>query len=52
MVDTRQKLTIQFRDGESIQGIVERFDRDSIEIRGADGPSVVYRKSDIRYLAE
>jgi len=45
-------LKIQFSDGETIHGIVESFDRDTIAIRQKDGPTVVYRKSDIRYLEE
>ena len=52
IIDTQQMLKIQFSDGETIHGIVESFDRDTIAIRQKDGPTVVYRKSDIRYLEE
>ena len=52
IVDTRAVLKIQFGNGETIHGTVESFDRDTIEIRQKDGPTVVYRKSDIRYLEE
>ena len=36
----------------TIEGTVESFDRDTIAIRQTDGPTVVYRKSDIRFLEE
>jgi len=52
IVDNGQTLTIRFNDGETLQGKVESFDCDTIEIREEDGPAVVYRKSDIRYLEE
>ena len=52
IVETQQALKIQFSDGETIHGTVESFDRDTIVIRQTDGPTVVYRKSDIRYLEE
>jgi sRNA-binding regulator protein Hfq len=52
IVDTGQSLTIHFNDGKTIRGHVESFDRETIAIRQQDGPTVIYRKKDIRFLEE
>ena len=52
VVDTQQSLKVQFNDGETIEGTVESFDRDTIVIQQKGGPKVVYRKSEIRYFEE
>jgi sRNA-binding regulator protein Hfq len=52
IVETQATIKIQFSGGETIHGKVESFDRDTIAIRQKDGPTIVYRKSDIRFLEE
>jgi sRNA-binding regulator protein Hfq len=51
-VESDQPLTVQMRNGDVYQGTVERFDRDVITLRPSDGPVLVLRKQDIRFLAE
>ena len=45
-------LTVLLRSGETVSGVVESFDREVITIRPAEGPALVLRKDDIRYLGE
>lgn len=52
IVDTQELLKIRFRDGETIEGTIESFDRDTVVIRLKHGPAVVYRKSEIRCFEE
>ena len=45
-------LVFSLTSGQTIHGVVEDFDRDLIRIRLPDGPGLMLRKTDIRYLYE
>jgi hypothetical protein len=47
---TGESVTVHLRDGQVIVGRLTYHDRDLIKIERADGPHLVLRKSDIRYL--
>lgn len=46
------EINVQLRDGQSVRGQVEYFDRDMIKIVPASGPSVFIRKQQIRLIEE
>ena len=50
--DARAKVVVRLADGQSVEGVVEYFDRDMVKITRPEGPHVFVRKSDIRYLEE
>ncbi len=50
--DEQNPVVIQLRDGSEVEGIIESFDRDTIEIRRENGPHVLVRKADIRYMSD
>lgn len=50
--DTIAPLVIRLRDGRTVQGVIESYDRSVITIRTAEGPPLAIRKTDIRYLHE
>jgi len=52
LLESDRPLTVQMRNGDSFEGVVEQFDRDVITLRRSDGPVVVLRKQEIRYLSE
>jgi len=52
VAEADRTLTVLLRSGETLSGSVEQFDHEVIAIRPADGPTVVVRKSDVRYLYE
>jgi hypothetical protein len=45
-------VVAHLRDGAQVRGAIEYFDRDLIKIQCEDGPGLVLRKCDIRYLSE
>jgi hypothetical protein len=45
-------LVFCLRSGTTISGVVEDFDRDLIRIQPSEGPGLILRKIDIRYLHE
>jgi hypothetical protein len=47
---TGELVTVHLRDGQVIVGRLTYHDRDLIKIERADGPHLVLRKSDIRYV--
>ena len=50
--DEQSPVLIQLRDGSEVVGIIESFDRDTIEIQRENGPHVLVRKADIRYISD
>ena len=50
--DTQETVEFHFKGGETVRGKVKSFDRDTIEILREDGAAIVYRKTDLRFLAE
>ncbi len=45
-------LIVHMTSGEQHRGTVEAFDREMIKVTRFKGPSVVVRKSDIRFMVE
>jgi len=45
-------VTVHLLDGHTIVGRITYHDRDLIKIERADGPHLMVRKSDIRYIAD
>ena len=45
-------LIVHMVSGEQHRGTVELFDREMVKVIRLNGPSVVVRKSDIRYMVE
>lgn len=50
--DAERPLHLHMRDGRTIRGTLEAYDRSSVFVRGADGVSQVLRKSEIRFFLE
>jgi sRNA-binding regulator protein Hfq len=44
-------VEIHLRDGRILRGTIEQFDRDTITLERADGPPLLIRKPDIRYVS-
>ena len=45
-------VSVHLRDGNVLVGRITYHDRDLIKLERADGPHLLLRKSDIRYIAD
>ncbi len=45
-------VTVHLNGGQTIEGLIERFDPSIVEVGTGDGNTVVLRKSDIRYIID
>ena len=50
--DERTPLVVHLVSGQTVDGVIEYFDRDMIKVTRPAGPHVFVRKSDIRYMEE
>ncbi|MBM3791943.1 MAG: hypothetical protein FJW35_16545 [Acidobacteria bacterium] len=53
LVDSREKVTVVFQDGEHLRGRVRYYDRDTFSIGPAGGgPKILLRKNGVLYISE
>lgn len=45
-------MLLRLRDGRTVRGVIEYYDRDMVKLQRPAGPHLFIRKSDIRYLQE
>ncbi len=49
-MQSKTPMVVVFKDGETIHGVIEWYDRCCLKINRADGPNLLVYKTNVKYL--